>query len=125
MYLIGICERRGSGIDRAVEAIEKMFLPAVKITKNELSTRVILYPKKDIREMSKREKIDICYQHACLMFEDNKPINNQSIRERFNLDKNQVSVASRIIADTVDAGLIKMTDADMSKKYATYIPYYG
>ena len=33
--------------------------------------------------------------------------------------------ASRIIADTVDAGLIKMTDADMSKKYATYIPYYG
>lgn len=125
MYLLGICERRGSGIDRAVEAIEKMFLPAVKITKNELSTKVVLYPKKDIREMSKHEKVDICYQHACLMFEDNKPINNQSIRERFKLNKNQVSVASRIISDTVEANLIKTSDADMSKKYATYIPYYG
>ena len=25
LFLLGICERRGSGIDRAVEAIEKMF----------------------------------------------------------------------------------------------------
>lgn len=125
MFLLGICERRGSGIDRAVEAIEKMYLPAVKITKSEQSTRVILFPKKNIQEMTKREKIDICYQHACLMFEDHRPINNQSIRERFNLDKNKSSVASRIIADTVEAGLIKMSDVDMSKKYATYIPYYG
>lgn len=125
MFMLGICERRGSGIDRAVEAIEKMFLPAVKITKNDQSTRVILFPQKDIQEMTKREKIDICYQHACLTFEDHRPINNQSIRERFNLDKNKSSVASRIIADTVEAGLIKMSDADMPKKYATYIPYYG
>ena len=42
------------------------------------------------------------------------------------LVKNKSSVASRIIADTVEAGLIKLADADItSKKYATYIPYYG
>jgi len=126
MFLLGICERRGSGIDRAVEAIEKMFLPAAKIVKNEHSTKAILFPKKDITDMTKREKMDICYQHACLMYEDNKPINNQSIRDRFNLDKNQSSVASRIIADTLEIGLIKPSDMDItSKKYATYIPFYG
>lgn len=108
LFLLGICERRGSGIDRAVEAIEKMFLPAAKITKGENFTRVFLFPKKDLKNMTKSEKINACYQHAYLMYEDNKAINNQSVRERFNLDKNKSSVASRIIADTVEAGLIKL-----------------
>ncbi len=126
MYMLGMCERRGSGIDRAVEAVAKMWLPAVKIAKTEQTTRVTMFPRKDIREMTKEEKIDICYQHACLMYEDNMPINNQSIRERFNLGKNQSSDASRIIADTLERGLIKLSNADIiSKKYATYIPYYG
>lgn len=126
LYLLGICERRGSGIDRAVEAIEKMFLPAAKISKGENFTRVFLYPKKDIKDMTKREKIDACYQHACLMYEDNQSINNQSVRERFKLEKNKSSIASRIIADTLEAGLIKIADESItSKKFATYIPYYG
>lgn len=126
LFLLGICERRGSGIDRAVEAIEKMYLPAVKITKGEQFTRVTMFPRKGINEMTKKEKIDACYQHACLMYEDNLAINNQSIRERFKLDKNKASVASRIIADTLEAGLIKLADtATTSKKFATYIPYYG
>lgn len=126
MFLFGFCERRGSGIDRAVEAIEKMFLPAAKITKGQQFTRVFLYPKKSFNEMTKREKIDACYQHACLMFEDNQSINNQSVRERFGINKNNSAVASRIIADTLEAGLIKISDESIvSKKYATYIPYYG
>jgi predicted HTH transcriptional regulator len=126
LFLLNICERRGSGIDRAVEAIEKMFLPAPKITKGEQHTRVFLFPKKELRDMTKQEKILACYQHACLLYEDNKAINNQSVRERFKLDKNQSAVASRIIADTLEAGFIKIANTDIvSKKYATYIPYYG
>lgn len=126
LYLLGFCERRGSGIDRAVEAIEKMYLPAVKIVKGEQFTRVILFPKKEVNEMTKQEKIAACYQHACLVYEDNRAINNQSIRERFKIEKNKSSVASRIIADTLEAGLIKVADENvLSKKFATYIPYYG
>lgn len=126
MFLLGICERRGSGIDRAIAAVEEMFLPAVKFTKSEQHTRVFMYPQKSLKEMTKQEKIDACYQHACLMYEDGASINNQSVRERFKLNKNDSSVASRIIADTLDAGLIKSADAETSsKKYMTYIPYYG
>lgn len=103
-----------------------MYLPAVKIAKGELFTRVTIFPRKRMNEMTKKEKMDACYQHACLMYEDNLAINNQSIRERFKLDKNKASVASRIIADTVEAGLIKLAYTDTtSKKFATYIPYYG
>ena len=52
--------------------------------------------------------------------------NNQSVRERFGIDKNNSAVASRIIADTVDAGLIILSNENnTSKKFASYIPYYG
>ena len=75
--------------------------------------------------MSKSEKISACYQHTCLKFEDGEKINNQSIRDRFELSKNDSSIASRIISDTMEAGLIKPADIETaSKKYITYIPYY-
>lgn len=126
MHLLNLCERRGSGIDRAVEGIESMFLPAVKISKGEEFTRAIIYARKPFSEMTKQEKIDACYQHACLMYEDDVHIDNKSVRSRFNLDKNQSSVISRVIADTVEAGLIKPSEeGNTSKKFATYIPYYG
>ena len=126
MFTLGICERRGSGIDRAVAAVEEMFLPAVKFTKSEQHTRVFLFPQKNIKDMSRDEKIATCYQHACLMYEDGKDINNQSVRERFELGKNDSSVASRIISDTVEKGLIKPANSDTtSKKYMTYVPYYA
>lgn len=125
MFLLGFCERRGSGIDRAVAAIEKMHLPAAKIAKEETCTRVTLYPHKKLDEMTKEEKIEACYQHACLVNEDGMSMNNQSVRERFNLNKTQSSVASRIIADTQEAGLIKVANTGIvSKKLMTYVPYY-
>ena len=126
MFTLGICERRGSGIDRAIAAVEGMFLPPVKFTKSEQHTRVFLYPQKSLKDMTKQEKISACYQHACLMYEDGERINNQSVRERFELSKNDSSIASRIISDTLEAGLIKPADIETaSKKYMTYIPYYG
>ncbi len=126
LLLLGICERRGSGVDRAVEAIEEMHLPAAKFSTGESHTRVMLYPEKSIKDMTKQEKIDACYQHACLMYEDNVPINNQSLRDRFKLERRQTALASRIIADTVDAGKIKLANEDVtSRKYAAYVPYYG
>lgn len=125
MYLLGFCERRGSGIDRAISAIEELHLPAPKISKEETCTRVTMFPHKKLVDMTKDEKIEACYQHACLLNEDGLTINNQSVRERFNLNKNQSSIASRIIADTQEAGLIKVSNTDISsKKYMAYTPYY-
>ena len=61
-----------------------------------------------------------------VVYEDGERINNQSVRERFELTKNDSSIASRIISDTMEAGLIKPADIETaSKKYMTYIPYYG
>lgn len=126
MFELRICERRGSGIDRAIEAIESMYLPPVEFSKSDQHTRVSIFPRKKFTEMTKSEKVMACYQHACLKFESREKINNQSVRERFELSKKGTSVVSRIIADTMEAGFIKPTDTETtSKKYMTYIPYYG
>jgi predicted HTH transcriptional regulator len=126
LFHLGICERRGSGVDRAIEAIETMGLPPAKFTRSDQHTQVIIYPKKELKDMTKQEKIRACYQHACLLHEDNQAINNQSLRERFGLDKSKSSVASRILLDTLEAGLIKVANNDItSRKYATYVPYYA
>ena len=53
-------------------------------------------------------------------------INNQIVRERFNLNTKQSVMASRILADTLESGLIKMKNPETeSKRYTSYIPYYG
>ena len=89
-------------------------------------TRITLFPKKKVSEMTREERIAVCYQHACLLYEDGLVINNQIVRERFNLNKNQAVMASRILADTQESGLIKMKDPETeSKRYSSYIPYYG
>ena len=126
MLLLRLCEKRGSGIDYVIEEIEKSGLPPVEFTRGEQHTQITLFPLKPLSKMTKEEKIMACYQHACLLYESRKAINNQSVRERFGIDKNNSSVASRIIADTVESGLIILLDENSaSKKFASYIPYFG
>ena len=126
MFLLHICEKRGSGYDRAVEAIESMGLPAYSVESGDDFTRVTLFPKKSVLDMTRDERVEACYQHACLLYEDRKTLNNQSVRERFGLDKNKSAMASHIISDAVEAGLIKLKRPDDgSRKFAQYIPFYG
>jgi predicted HTH transcriptional regulator len=126
LLLLHICERRGSGVDRAIEALETALMPPPKFTKGEDFTRVFIYGRQKLSKMSKQDKIRACYQHCCLLHESNKEMTNQSLRERFEIDKSNYPLASRIINDTLAAGLIKMADPDnTSRKYASYIPYYA
>lgn len=126
LHLFNLCERRGSGVDRAVAALEQMQLPGYTVESGNGFTRTTFYPKKAVDEMTKEERVLACYQHTCLLYEDRMTVNNQSIRERFGLGKNKSAMASHIISDTVEAGLIKVSNPDgMSRKYTTYIPYYG
>lgn len=126
MRRLNICEERGSGIDRAIEVIEEFQLPAPKFIRGDEYTRVILYAPLPLAKMNNEDRIRACYQHTCLHYINNEAVNNQSVRKRFNINKNNVSFASKIIADTIDAGFIKSSDPDnISKKFASYIPYWA
>lgn len=109
MRRLNICEERGSGIDRAINAIEVYQLPAPKFIKGDDYTRVIMYAPVPLTKMSSDDRIRACYQHTCLNYVNNLPVNNQSVRKRFNINKNNVSFASKIISETIESGLIKPT----------------
>ena len=126
MFLFNLCEKRGSGMDRAVAGVEAMCLPAITVEKGEDFTRVRLFPLKKYTEMTKTEKIQACYQHACLLYEEGIALTNQSLRERLDIGKNNAAVASRIISDTIAAGLIKFSnEISDSRRYSSYLPFYA
>ncbi len=123
---LNICEERGSGIDRAIEAIESYQLPAPKFERGDDYTRVFIYAPKPLTKMDREDRVRACFQHCVLNLVNNQQTNNQSVRKRFNISEKNYPMASRIIAETIEAGLIKLADPDStSKKYASYIPFWA
>lgn len=73
-----------------------------------------------------KEKIRACYQHACLKYVSNEKMTNQSLRERFKIQDHNYSIASRIIRDAIEEGVLKEDDpTNKSRKYASYIPFWA
>lgn len=125
MRRMKVCEERGSGIDKVISECEKNILPAPEFVIGDTYTRVILYKYRLLRDLDKRDKIRACYLHSCLKYVSGEYMTNQTLRERFNIEESNYPMASRIIADTIDAQLIKLQDPDnKSKKFARYVPYW-
>jgi len=123
---VGVCEEQGSGIDKVIFHIELFQLPAPEFIETERHTKVVLHSFQPLNEMDRKDKIRACYQHACLKYVSNEQMTNQSLRERFKIEDHNYSIASRIIADTIDAGLVKSYDPEnLSKKHARYIPIWA
>jgi predicted HTH transcriptional regulator len=125
MRRMDFCEERGSGVDRAIEQCELYQLPAPDFTKDVDYTRVIMFAPKTMRQMNRDDKIRACYQHCCLQHVTGKKMTNETLRNRLDILPENYSTASRIIADTITEGLIRLDDSSRSRKYAQYIPIWG
>ena len=126
MRRIKVCEERGSGIDKVVAAVEIFQLPAPAFQTEDGYFRVTLSAPKSLRQMNKDDKIRACYQHCCLKRVSNAAMTNETLRERFKIDKKNYSIASRIISDTIEAKLIHSADpTSESKKLASYVPFWA
>ncbi|MEA2600906.1 MAG: ATP-dependent helicase RecG [Acidobacteriota bacterium] len=126
MRRINICEERGSGIDKVVHSVEVYQLPAPDFLVTHQHTKVVLFAYKKLAEMSKADRIRACYQHAALQYVSNSQMTNASLRTRFSIDPRSYTLASRIIAETLGAGLIKPFDPEnRSRKHAKYVPYWA
>lgn len=125
MRRAGICEERGSGIDKVVSLTEFYQLPAPIFESLDESTRAVLFAHKPMREMSRDDRIRACYLHACLRYVQRELMTNSSLRERFGIEEKNSAVASRIIGDTLEEGLIERYDAEQGRKYAKYVPFWA
>ena len=126
MRRLGICEEKGSGIDKVVEAVEAMQLPAPDFRVGEIRTTAILFAHKKFSEMDKKDKIRACYQHCALLYVHNQRMSNQSLRKRFDLPESKMTTASAVIAMTKEAGLIKSNGEETtSVRYIRYLPFWA
>lgn len=127
MRRMGICEERGSGIDKALFAVEVFGLPPVKFVNGPSSFKAILYSPKSFKQMSQGERLDACLQHGCIRYYvANDPMTNASFRRRLGLKDSQYTLAWKVIDAAIERKWIKPRDSkSKSRKYASYIPYWA
>jgi len=107
MRRFGICEEKGSGIDKVVSAAEVYQLPAPDFRVGETRTTTVLFAYQTFDDMSRSDRIRACYQHCSLLYVNNKQMSNQTLRERFGFDESKNALVSQVISATKEAGLIK------------------
>src|SRR5262249_4421951 len=95
MRRVGICEERGSGIDKVVFQTEYYQLPAPSFETHENSTKAVLFAHKRLNDMDKADRVRACYLHACLRFVERDPMTNSTLRERFGIEPRNSAIASR------------------------------
>lgn len=126
MRRFGICEEKGSGIDKVIHATEVYQLPAPDFRAGENRTTTVLFAHQDFASMSQSDRMRACYQHCCLLYVSNKRMSNKTLRERFRLNKSKVTTVSHVISATKEAGLIKPDESEStSTRYARYFPFWA
>lgn len=125
MRRIGICEERGSGIDKVIAQVELFQLPAPLFEVPPDFTRVVLYSHRPLSRMDKVDRIRACYLHACLKWVMRDYLTNASLRARFGVEERNKAIISRYIRETVDAGMIRPFDEDAARKLMKYVPYWA
>ncbi|MCY1302022.1 hypothetical protein D9M70_516600 [compost metagenome] len=86
---------------------------------------MVLFAHRDYRDMEQEDRIRACYQHCCLKYVNREPMNNTSLRERFHIDEGNSAMVSRIIKQTIEAGLIRLYDPKANRKAYRYVPKLG
>ncbi len=126
MRRMNICEERGSGVDRAIGCIEVYQLPAPDFQEDEDFTRVTLFAHQIYSAMRREDRVRACYQHACLKYVCREFMTNATLRKRLGIDDTNYPIASRIIGDTMEAGLIRLQDPETrSNRSRIYVPYWA
>jgi predicted HTH transcriptional regulator len=93
---------------------------------SDIRTNITVLAYKTWAETSKEERLQACYQHACLKYMSNEMLTNKSLRERFGVDEKNYPMVSRIIKEALKQGLIKVgTPEGANRRDVAYIPNWG
>ncbi len=125
LRIIRVCEERGSGFDRMEEGLGELKIPAPKVETGDNFTRTKLYWYPELSAWEKEDKIRTCYLATCYNYVNEVSVSNAILRNRFGVEDKNKAIISRIIKDTMEAGLIKLSDKNAAPKMRRYIPYWA
>ncbi len=125
MRRIGICEERGSGWDTIVFLSEFYQLPAPLMEVVDGHTRVVLFAPRPLLGMDRADRVRATYLHACLRYVNREYVTNTSIRQRFGIEARNSAKASRLIAESVEQGVIVPDDPTSAPRFMRYVPWWA
>jgi predicted HTH transcriptional regulator len=125
MRRVGVCEERGSGVDKVVFQMEFNQLPAPAFEAPEDNTRAVLFAHRPLTRMDKDDRIRATYLHACLRYVNRDAMTNTTLRERFGIEPQNSAMASRLIKEAILAGRIRLQDLDAAHKLKKYVPFWA
>jgi len=121
-----ICEERGSGLLKAGLQVELYGLPPIEFQAGPNHFKVTLHSPRTFAQMSARERLEACCQHAVLKYYSDSAMTNTSLRERLKMPEKQRSMVSVLIQEAIDKRRVKSADPDnKSKKFAEYVPFWA
>ena len=123
MRRMGICEEQGSGVDKALTAVELFQLPPPDFRPDGDNVRVVLYGPRSFSSMSPVERVRACYQHAALKYVSGQRMKNASLSERLGIASQNAAQASVVIRQALKAGVIR--SADPAHPRAGYVPFWA
>ena len=122
---MGICEERGSGVDKVVFQTELYQLPAPAFDVVGDSTRSTLFAPRPLTKMDQHDRIRAVYLHACLRYVQREFMTNTSLRERFGIDAKNSATASRLIKEALGSGGVRLQDPEAPPKLRRYVPWWA
>ncbi len=125
MRRFGICEERGSGIDKAMFAIEFAQLPPPLFETPPGATRVTIFASRPFNEMSRTERVRAVYQHSCLRYIRSEKTTNATLRDRFGISSANSATISRLLGDALKAGVIVVEDPTAGPRSRAYLPFWA
>ncbi|MEK7761528.1 MAG: ATP-binding protein [Nitrospirota bacterium] len=125
MRRIGVCEERGSGVDKVVFQTELYQLPAPAFEVVGENTRAVLFAHRPLSKMDKDDRVRACYLHACLRYVSRDFMTNTTLRERFGIDVKNSAIASRLIKEALEAAVIRPYEEGAARKLMKYVPIWA
>jgi len=125
MRRMGVCEERGSGVDKVVSEAEFYQLPAPAFEVVGESTRSTLFAPRPLTKMDQPDRVRAVYLHACLRYVQREFMTNSSLRERFGIDPKNSATASRLIKESLIAGVVRLQDPEAPPKLRRYVPEWA
>lgn len=112
MRRMKFCEEQGTGLDKVIISIEIHQLPAPKFQELNDAMRVVLFAPRSFAEMTVVERVRACYQHSIIKYLEGSKMKNNTLCERFGIDKKNAAQASLVIKKALEMGVIKVADPE-------------
>jgi predicted HTH transcriptional regulator len=115
MRRMKMCEEQGTGLDKVIISVEINQLPPPKFQELDEAMRVILFAPRSFAEMTVMERVRACYQHSVIKYLDGDKMKNNTLCQRFGIEKRNAAQATKVINKALEMKFIKVADPEFPR----------